>query len=191
MVRINKVYTKAGDQGTTQLIGGEKVSKASERIDCYGTLDELNATVGMCISSLEGGAAEAVLVEKLLRVQNELFNVGTQLATPDATRRQTMPDITEEHILRLEAEMDSLNEELPDLTSFVLPGGSAASSCFHLARTVCRRSERNVVALAASTEVDARHLKYLNRLSDALFVFGRYCLFAEGRPENLWQPESV
>lgn len=191
MVRINKVYTKAGDQGTTQLIGGEKVSKASERIDCYGTLDELNATVGMCISSLEGSPAEGVLVEKLLRVQNELFNVGTQLATPDATRRQTMPDITEAHILRLEAEMDTLNEELPDLTSFVLPGGSASSSCFHLARTVCRRSERNVVALAASAEVDARHLKYLNRLSDALFVFGRYSLFAEGRPENLWQPESV
>jgi cob(I)alamin adenosyltransferase len=191
MVRINKVYTKAGDQGKTQLIGGDKVSKASERIACYGTLDELNATIGMCISALEGTAAQEALVDKLLRVQNELFNVGTQLATPDAERRKTMPDISEAHISRLEAEMDALNEELPDLTSFVLPGGSAASSCFHLARTVCRRGERHVVGLAAMADVDARHLKYLNRLSDALFVFGRYSLFADGKPENLWHPESV
>ncbi len=191
MVRINKVYTKAGDQGKTQLIGGEKVSKASERIDCYGTIDELNATIGMCISALEGTSAVAELREKLLRVQNELFNVGTQLATPDADRRKTMPDITEAHIARLEDEMDQLNEDLPDLKSFVLPGGSHASACFHLARTVCRRAERKVVALASESQVDARHLAYLNRLSDALFVFGRHALVAEGKTENLWQPESV
>jgi cob(I)alamin adenosyltransferase len=191
MVRINKVYTKSGDQGKTQLIGGEKVSKASERIDCYGTIDELNATVGMCLSALEGTGGQEVLDSKLLRIQNELFNVGTQLATPDATRRETMPDISEEHITQLEEEMDALNEELPDLRSFVLPGGSASSSAFHLARTVCRRAERAVVALADTTDVDARHLKYLNRLSDALFVFGRYSLVADKKPERLWEPESV
>lgn len=191
MVRINKVYTKAGDQGSTQLIGGQKVSKASERIDCYGTIDEVNATIGMCISALEGSAAEDKLVATLVRIQNELFNVGTQLATPDAERRKTMPDITEAHVARLEEDMDALNEELPELRSFVLPGGSSASASFHLARTVCRRAERAVVALAASAEVDNRHLKYLNRLSDALFVFGRYSLFADKRPESLWEPESV
>jgi cob(I)alamin adenosyltransferase len=191
MVRINKVYTKAGDQGKTQLIGGDKVSKANERIACYGTIDELNATLGMCISELEGTGAQEVLTATLLRVQNELFNVGTQLATPDATRRQTMPDISEAQVLQLEEEMDTLNEELPDLKSFVLPGGSRVSSCFHLARTVCRRAERMVVALASAEEVDARHLMYLNRLSDALFVFGRYALFKDGQPENLWVPESV
>jgi cob(I)alamin adenosyltransferase len=191
MVRINKVYTKAGDQGKTQLIGGDKVSKANERIACYGTIDELNATLGMCISELEGTGAQDALTATLLRVQNELFNVGTQLATPDATRRQTMPDISEAQVLQLEEEMDALNEDLPDLKSFVLPGGSKVSSCFHLARTVCRRAERMVVALASAEEVDARHLMYLNRLSDALFVFGRYALFKDGQPENLWVPESV
>ncbi len=191
MVRINKVYTKAGDQGKTQLIGGDKVSKASERIDCYGTIDELNATLGMCISELEGTGANESLAAKLLRVQNELFNLGTQLATPDAKRRTTMPDISEADVTRLEEEMDLFNEELPDLTSFVLPGGSKVSACFHLARTVCRRAERIVVALASDTEVDARHLKYLNRLSDALFVFGRYSLYKDGKAENLWVPESV
>jgi cob(I)alamin adenosyltransferase len=191
MVRINKVYTKSGDQGKTQLIGGDKVSKSSERIDCYGTIDELNATIGMCISGLDGSGGQDLLVSKLLRIQNELFNVGTQLATPDEQRRKTMPDITEAHIARLEEEMDALNEELPELRSFVLPGGSAASAAFHLARTVCRRAERVVVSLAETADVDARHMMYLNRLSDALFVFGRYSLFADKKPENLWEPESV
>jgi cob(I)alamin adenosyltransferase len=191
MVRINKVYTKSGDQGTTQLIGGDKVSKASERIDCYGTIDELNATIGMTISALDGTGAQEVLVAKLLRIQNELFNVGTQLATPDAERRTTMPDVSAKHVRQLEEEMDALNADLPDLKSFVLPGGSHASACFHLARTVCRRAERVVVALASDTTVDARHLMYLNRLSDALFVFGRYSLLADQQPESLWEPDSV
>jgi cob(I)alamin adenosyltransferase len=191
MVRINKVYTKSGDQGKTQLIGGDKVSKASERIGCYGTIDELNATIGMTLAALAGTGGEDVLVEKLLRIQNELFNVGTQLATPDAERRSTMPDISDAHVKNLEEEIDALNEDLPELKSFVLPGGSHASACFHLARTVCRRAERAVVALADDASVDARHLMYLNRLSDALFVFGRYSLFADKRPEVLWEPESV
>ncbi len=191
MVRINKVYTKSGDQGKTQLIGGDKVSKASERIECYGTIDELNATIGLCISASEGTGAKVVLVPILLRVQNELFNVGTQLATPDESRRKTMPDISELHTSQLEKEIDELNEQLPELRSFVLPGGSAACAAFHLARTVCRRAERAVVGLAATTDIDARHIKYLNRLSDALFVFGRYSLFADALPESLWEPELV
>ncbi len=191
MVRINKVYTKAGDQGKTQLIGGDKVSKASARIDCYGLVDELNACVGLVISSLDKSAAKPKLHATLVRVQNELFNVGTQLATPDAERRKSLPDIALSHIEALEDEMDLLNADLPELRSFVLPGGSECSGFFHLARTVCRRTERAVVALSQDTEVDARHLVYLNRLSDALFVFGRYALHADGHDEALWQPESV
>ena len=191
MVRINKVYTRAGDQGTTQLIGGDRVSKANARIACYGTVDELNATLGMCLSALGQSAAEAALAPKLVRIQNELFNVGTQLATPDAARRAELPDIREELIALLETEMDFLNEQLPDLTSFVLPGGSECSARFHVARTVCRRAERMVVELADDHEVDSRHISYLNRLSDALFVFGRFCLLADGLSEQLWDPKSV
>ena len=191
MVRINKVYTKSGDKGKTQLIGGDKVSKDNPRIDCYGTIDELNATLGMFVSALDGTSAKEALVPKLLRIQNELFNVGTQLATPDLERRSSMPDIRVAHITALEEEMDLLNESLPDLRSFVLPGGSQASACAHLARTVCRRAERQVVSLAASEYIADRHLMYLNRLSDALFVFGRYALCADGLPEHLWKPDAV
>ncbi len=191
MVRINKVYTRAGDRGKTQLIGGDKVSKANARIACYGTIDELNACIGMCLSALTSSAATEELSPKLRRVQNELFNVGTQLATPDAERRAELPDIRGELITQLEEEMDALGTQLPELTSFVLPGGSECSARFHVARTVCRRAERLVVELAEHHDVDDRHISYLNRLSDALFVFGRYCLLADGESEQLWEPESV
>ncbi len=191
MVRINKVYTKAGDRGTTQLIGGDKVKKYNARIDCYGTVDELNAAIGMCLSALDNSKASEQLISKLVRIQNELFNVGTQLATPDANRRAELPNIRPELISLLETEMDALNESLPDLTSFVLPGGSECSARFHVARTVCRRAERMVVELAEDEEVDDLHISYLNRLSDTLFVFGRYCLAADGLPERLWEPASV
>lgn len=191
MVRINKVYTKAGDKGRTQLIGGDKVAKSDLRIECYGTIDELNACMGLFVSALAGSKARETLEPVLLRVQNELFNVGTQLATPDAERRKNLPDIRSETIEDLEADIDNCNDELPALESFVLPGGSAASSAAHLARTVCRRAERLVVSLSAEQEVDERHLRYLNRLSDALFVFGRYSLCADGLPELLWKPEDV
>ena len=192
MVRINRVYTKTGDTGQTALIGGDRVSKSSPRIDCYGTVDELNATIGLVRCALEDSPAGAQLLPILDRVQNLLFNLGAQLATPDAERRAKMPAVTETHIKALEDDIDRLNEDLPDLKSFVLPGGGLASAHFHLARTVCRRAERLVVALAASGEdVEVVHITYLNRLSDALFVFGRFAAAAEGRAELLWQPEST
>jgi len=191
MVRINKVYTRAGDAGTTQLIGGEKVSKNHARIGCYGTIDELNSCIGVVLSSLSSSHAGDKLSPILLRVQNELFNVGTQLATPDATRREQLPDIKQEHITRLEEDMDQLNAQLPELASFVLPGGNECSARFHLARCVCRRAERMVVGLSSNEAVDPRHLRYLNRLSDALFVFGRYVLHADGVSEQLWDPTAV
>lgn len=186
----NTVYTRTGDGGRTQLVGGKKVSKADDRIECYGSIDELNATLGMALAALEGAPAQDELTPKLLRIQNELFNVGTQLATPDAERRGKLPDISAKHVSALEAEMDGMNEQLPVLRNFVLPGGNSAAACLHLSRTVCRRVERLVVRLAEQTDVDERHLIYLNRLSDALFVFARYVLWKQGLAEVLWEPEG-
>ena len=191
MVRINRVYTRGGDTGQTSLIGGERVSKASLRIECYGTVDELNATLGLARCALETSAAGAELLPILDRLQNQLFNLGAQLATPEAERRAQMPTITDEHVSALERDIDRLNEGLPELRSFVLPGGGFSSAYFHLARTVCRRAERLTVTLAQEHEVDAQQIGYLNRLSDALFVFGRYAATTEGRDEPLWQPETT
>lgn len=191
MVRINRVYTKSGDRGETSLIGGERVSKAAPRIDCYGTVDELNATLGLVRSALENSPAGETLLPIISRVQNELFNLGAQLATPDPERRAQMPAVETRHVEALEAEIDTLNDELPELTSFVLPGGGWSSAYFHLARTVCRRAERLVVAVAASEDVGETSLLYLNRLSDALFVMGRWAAKSDGRAEPLWQPENT
>ena len=195
MVRINRVYTKAGDQGQTALIGGERVSKASARIECYGTVDELNATLGLLRTALEPSPAGPRLLPALDRIQNELFNLGARLATPDPARRAEMPALAVRHVEALETLMDELNEDLPELKSFVLPGGGWASSYSHLARTVCRRVERLVVGLAQSGdgagEGDGVDIQYLNRLSDALFVLGRWAAFKEGRSEPVWQPEQT
>ncbi|WP_428267276.1 cob(I)yrinic acid a,c-diamide adenosyltransferase [Haliangium sp.] len=191
MVRINRVYTKTGDAGQTALIGGQRVGKDSPRIECYGTVDELNATLGLARTALETSPAGERLLPVLDRVQNELFNLGAQLATPEAEDRAKMPAIEPRHIEALETLMDELNESLPALKSFILPGGGQASACFHMARTVCRRAERLVVAVARDEEVEAQSIIYLNRLSDALFVMGRWAAAQEGRAEPLWTPEST
>ncbi|HWM87618.1 MAG TPA: cob(I)yrinic acid a,c-diamide adenosyltransferase [Kofleriaceae bacterium] len=195
MVRINRVYTKAGDQGDTSLVGGDKVSKASARVECYGVIDELNAAIGLVRTALAaagGTAAAPTLLPILGRVQNELFNLGAELATPDAERRARSPRIEPRHVTALEEEIDQLNEDLPELRSFVLPGGGWTSSYLHLARTICRRGERLVVALAASgEEIGDQAVPYLNRLSDALFVFGRWAALVEGESEPLWEPEKT
>lgn len=191
MVRINRVYTKSGDKGVTSLVGGERVSKNALRIECYGTVDELNATLGLVTAALASSPAEPTLLPIIRRVQNELFNLGAALATPDKERRARSPAIAERHVTALEDEIDQLNEELPELTSFILPGGGFTSSYFHLARTVCRRAERLTVALANQTEVEDLDVIYLNRLSDALFVFGRWAALKEGQEEPLWVPEKT
>ena len=192
MVRINRVYTKAGDQGQTALVGGQKVSKGSARVECYGAVDELNAALGLVRTSLEGSPANQELGPTVARVQNELFNLGAELATPDAERRARSPAIAERHVAALEAEIDRLNGELPELRSFILPGGGWVSAHFHLARTVCRRAERLVVRLVeAGEDVGAQAIPYLNRLSDALFVFGRYAAKADGKAEPLWEPDKT
>ena len=186
-MRIDRVYTKTGDAGETALIGGDRVSKASPRIEAYGTVDELNAVIGLVCQALEASAAGPHLGPILRRVQNELFNLGCELATPDAERRKTMPQIEARHVEQLERDIDGLNDELPALKSFVLPGGGWASSYFHLARTVCRRGERILVGIAA----EGLGVTYLNRLSDALFVFGRWAALKDGQAEPLWDPKST
>lgn len=191
-MRIDRVYTKQGDKGETSLIGGERVSKDDPRLDCYGTLDELNATLGMARVALEASAAGPHLLPIITRVQNELFNLGSELGAADPARRAKLPRIEDRHVDGLERDIDGVNDDLPALTSFVLPGGGAASATFHLARTVCRRAERIVVSLAKHEDIGGElPLVYLNRLSDALFVWGRWCAFKDGQPEPLWDSRAT
>jgi cob(I)alamin adenosyltransferase len=191
-MRIDRVYTKGGDKGETSLIGGDRVSKADPRLDCYGTVDETNATLGLVRMALESSAAGPHLLPILTRVQNELFNLGAELAAPDPERRAKLPRIEARHVEGLERDIDAVNDDLPPLTSFVLPGGGAASAAFHLARTVCRRCERLVVALSHAEDIGGDlPVQYLNRLSDALFVWGRWCALKDGQPEPLWDAKAT
>lgn len=190
-MRIDKVYTRGGDGGQTSLIGGERVSKASPRIECYGTVDELNAVVGLVIEALVPSSAGLHMTPILRRVQNELFNLGAELACGDAETRAKLPRIEQRHIAGLERDIDAVNDDLPGLKSFVLPGGGWPSAYSHLARTVCRRAERLVVALAATDEVGPLDVQYLNRLSDAFFVWGRWCSLKDGQAEPLWDAKAT
>jgi len=191
MVRINRVYTKTGDDGTTGLVGGDRAPKDTLRIEAYGTVDELNAAIGLVLSALARSPGRQKLEPILKRVQNELFNLGAELATPDEARRARSPAVAERHVRKLEEELDELNDTLPELRSFVLPGGGEVSSFLHLARTICRRAERRVVTLRRSEPVGDFAVTYLNRLSDALFVFGRWAAVQDGAPEALWEPEKT
>jgi cob(I)alamin adenosyltransferase len=191
-MRIDRVYTKGGDKGETSLIGGDRVSKADPRLECYGTIDELNATVGLMIEALTQSAAGEHMTPILRRVQNELFNLGCELATPDAEQRAKLPRIEARHVEALERDIDAVNDELPMLKSFVLPGGGWPSAYAHLARTVCRRAERLVVGLMQSEDIGGDlPVQYLNRLSDALFVWGRWTALKDGKPEPLWDSRST
>jgi cob(I)alamin adenosyltransferase len=190
-MRIDRVYTRGGDQGETSLIGGQRVSKASPRLDCYGTVDELNATIGLVIEALAASAAGTFLEPILRRVQNELFNLGAELACEDAETRAKLPRIEQRHIDALERDIDAVNDELPPLKSFVLPGGGWPSAYCHLARTVCRRCERLVGDLASAEPIGPLDVQYLNRLSDALFVWGRWCVLKDGKPEPLWDSRNT
>lgn len=191
-MRIDKVYTRGGDKGETSLISGERVSKADPRLECYGTVDELNATLGLVNVALETSAAGPHLLPIISRVQNELFNLGAELGASDPERRAKLPRVEMRHVEALERDIDGVNDELPVLKSFVLPGGGAASAAFHLARTVCRRAERIVVGLSHAEDLGGDlQIQYLNRLSDALFVWGRWCAHKDGRPEPLWDSRAT
>jgi len=191
-IRINRVYTRTGDGGKTGLVGGHRVDKDDLRIECFGTVDELNATVGMARLHCVGGPASIAALDVILaRVQNELFNLGSQLATRAEDLRPTQPVIADRHVQALESEIDAHNADLPELRSFVLPGGGALGAHLHLCRTVCRRAERIAVSLAHKETVPEVAIRYLNRLSDALFVWARFAAMATGQSEVLWQPEST
>ena len=191
-IRINRVYTRTGDGGKTGLVGGHRVDKDDLRIECFGTVDELNATIGMARLHCVGGPASIAALDVILaRVQNELFNLGSQLATRAEDLRPTQPVIADRHVQALESEIDAHNADLPELRSFVLPGGGALGAHLHLCRTVCRRAERLAVSLAHKETVPEVAIRYLNRLSDALFVWARFAAMATGQAEVLWQPEST
>jgi cob(I)alamin adenosyltransferase len=194
MVRLNRIYTKAGDGGDTRLVGGQKVRKDALRIEAYGTVDELSACIGLARTALTGPNAPAeadTLARVLARIQNELFNLGSDLATLPADRRPQQPMIEARHVTALEREIDAWNESLPELRSFVLPGGGIVASYLHLARTVCRRAERLIVRLRDAEPIGEQTLPYVNRLSDALFVMSRHAARLYGESEPLWEPEKT
>jgi cob(I)alamin adenosyltransferase len=184
---INRVYTRTGDHGETALAGGQRVPKDSLRIEAYGTVDELNSFVGAARCSAEGAG---ILPQILLRVQHELFNLGSILATLPEDVHPKQARITAAEVTRLEAEMDQMNSELSPLRSFVLPGGSRLNAELHICRTVCRRAERVCVALSRVEPVPDDAVRYLNRLSDAFFVWSRWASHFAGIDETLWRPNQ-
>ncbi len=188
---LNRIYTRTGDNGETHLAGGQKVPKDSPRIECYGTVDELNAFVGTAYVSAQAEAALSSLAAILLRVQHELFNLGSTLATLPRDMHPKQARITDADVEQLEREIDAMNEPLPPLRSFVLPGGSRAACELHIARTVCRRAERLMITAARTEEIAPEAIRYLNRLSDALFVWSRWANHALGIPEVLWEPNKA
>ena len=191
-ITINKVYTRKGDNGETRLIGGQKKSKSDIRLYAYGDVDELNSVVGGCIVSIKKINIQNAALEKLIdiqiRIQHELFNLGTVLAILPSDIKPGLPNIGKKEIDRLESEIDEFNIKLDTLKSFVLPGGSESAVWFHLARTVCRRAERHCVELSDNEELNPNCIAYLNRLSDAFFVWSRWVNTLSGNNEILWQP---
>lgn len=191
-IRINRVYTRTGDDGKTALVGGKRVPKDDLRISAYGEVDELNAVVGMVRAILgeppyKGRVASGRLDAELVVVQQELFDLGSELATPPGAAYQGMITVGKEHTDRLEAGMDALQKDLTPLRSFVLPGGGTAGATLHLARTVCRRAERTVTALVRKKAAGPWTARYLNRLSDLLFVQSRWIAKKSRKKETLWQ----
>ncbi|MCZ2152652.1 MAG: cob(I)yrinic acid a,c-diamide adenosyltransferase [Bryobacterales bacterium] len=189
---INKIYTKSGDSGMTSLVNGRRVPKYDLRIETYGTVDELNATLGVAAASIGELQSETPAISRLggivRRVQHELFNLGSLLATDASEVKPYQARITPADVEQLENEIDELNKDLPELRSFVLPGGARLNAELHVSRTVCRRAERLLAALAQQEEAPLEALHYLNRLSDAIFVWSRWASNVLGVPEVLWSP---
>jgi cob(I)alamin adenosyltransferase len=187
-VALNRIYTKTGDQGQTHLAGGQRVAKDSPRIECYGTVDELNAFVGM--AAVSAGETVPQLLPILRRVQHELFNLGSILATRPEDVHPKQARVTEAEVRQLEIEIDLMNADLSPLRSFVLPGGTRLNTELHACRTICRRAERLAVSLARDEAIPAETIQYLNRLSDAFFVWSRWVNHVLGVPEVLWEPNQ-
>lgn len=190
-VRITKVYTRTGDRGETALVGGKRVPKDSPRIDAYGTIDELNSIVGLARvfneESIDAGEAHQFLDEVLCQLQDELFDLGSELATPAESFQEGMYRVGEDEIHRIEKLIDKCQEDLEPLKSFILPGGGRVGAYLHQCRTVCRRAEREILRLSRQEEVNPNLIKYVNRLSDLFFVLSRWIAKQTGEQEYLWQ----
>lgn len=187
MPRLTKIYTRTGDDGTTALGGGQRVGKDSLRIEAYGSVDELNSTIGVAVA---GGLAER-LIGPLARVQNDLFHLGSDLCILEADKeRIAVPGIEARHVAAIERWIDELNADLEPLANFILPGGVPGAAALHVARTACRRAERRLVALARVEPVGEETVRYLNRLSDLLFVMARVENHASGTDDVLWDSRA-
>ncbi len=187
MPRITKVYTRTGDDGTTGLGGGQRVPKDSARIEAYGTVDELSSAIGVAVAL----GLQPRLAETLERIQNELFNLGSDLCILEEDKvKMPVPVVEERNVDALERLMDELSEELAPLENFILPGGSPGAAQLHVARTVCRRAERLAIALARLEPIGPFVVRYLNRLSDTLFVMARYENLKRGLPDVLWDSHA-
>ncbi|MGB0722133.1 MAG: cob(I)yrinic acid a,c-diamide adenosyltransferase [Gammaproteobacteria bacterium] len=176
--RLSKIYTRTGDDGSTGLGDGERVTKDNPRVEAYGTVDELNSALGVLLAH----AVPDDITRCLTRVQHNLFDLGGELSVPGYSA------ITADHVTWLEQELDRFNADLPMLKEFILPGGSPSAAACHLARTICRRAERRTATLARAETINSNAMRYLNRLSDLLFVLARVLLRAEGKDEVLWKP---
>ncbi len=187
MPRITKVYTRTGDDGSTALGGGQRLPKDARRIEAYGTVDELNSAIGTALAGEIGESSS----EPLAQIQNDLFHLGSDLCILEEDKqRMPVPRIEKRHIERLEAWIDALSAALPPLENFILPGGSTGAAALHLARTVCRRAERRIVALAREEAVGEHAIAYLNRLSDLLFVMARAENYRRGVEDVLWDSRA-
>ena len=191
---LNRIYTKRGDRGETSLVNGRRIPKSDPRIEAYGTVDELNSHVGLARVLVQELSETCGTLQRLgdifLRVQHELFNLGSILATDPQDVHPKQPQITDIEVRQLEGEIDEMNADLEPLRSFVLPGGSRLDAELHICRTVCRRVERICTALHEKQTVPADALAYLNRLSDAFFVWGRWVCLKTGTAEVLWEPNK-
>src|SRR5450432_4141709 len=179
-----KIYTRTGDDGTTGLIGGSRISKSDPRLECYGTIDELNAALGIAAISLD-----QTLLQHVREIQNDLFIIGSQLATTEFNNASSLPSLDDQHVTRLEMQIDAAETELPPLKNFILPGGTESAARLHLARTICRRAERLLVDFSGNRPVPQIVLTYMNRLSDWLFVYARLSNHREGVPDVLWNKD--
>jgi cob(I)alamin adenosyltransferase len=189
MVTLNKIYTRTGDTGSTGLVGGARIDKDAIKVSAYGDIDELNAQLGVCKELATSSSSILKLISQMLiTIQNELFDIGAELATPVESHWEGMLKAGPQHVERLEKWIDKLNEQLPTLKSFILPGGTLLSAQIHVARTVCRRAERQICSLHKTEPVSQSILQYINRLSDLLFVMSRAVVRDAGKPEYLWVP---
>ena len=189
MVKLNKIYTRTGDDGTTGLVDGSRVSKTDARLNAIGEVDEANSALGVAIQSLEADGGYATLVAGLRRIQNDLFDLGADIATPGESFEPSPMElrIVGPQVDWLEAAIDAANDQLPPLTSFILPGGSAAAGHMHMARAISRRAERALVAASQAVSINPQAVKYMNRLSDYLFVLCRLATVGRGG-DILWVP---